>query len=44
MIRVTDCSREISARVLLGYNGNTFLLQFQLNAALFVCYLTERRI
>ena len=44
MTGVTDCSREISARVLLRYNGNAFLLHFQLNAALFVCYLTERRI
>lgn len=44
MICVTDYSREIPARVSLRYNGNAFLLQFQLNAALFVCYLTERRI
>ena len=44
MICVTDYSREIPARVSLRYNGNAFLLQFQLNAALFACYLTERRI
>ena len=41
MICVTDCSREISARVLLRYNGNAFFAALSVKRS-FVCLLPHR--